>query len=141
MITREKLISKLKTVERNKWSHSDIFEFFGIFDYDEEKAQTHVYTKDIITWTCTDKTVGLKAIYLDDVFIGITWQQFRKRDITTQFLNVESYNLIKAFALSCVELSLEKPEFINLVNLTEVVRSINRDYTPHLIDNLEQKVK
>lgn len=65
------------------------------YDYDHEEAfekNEKVHTYDIQTWVCTDTSVGLNLIEVNDEPLALTWQAFRKSSQEMLFLSEDARN-------------------------------------------------
>lgn len=71
------------------------------FDFDNDKFNDHFKGYYVYRHLCTDTTVGLIALYLDDELVGYSYQSARKSDINYQFVSQELCDKFINFIHSC----------------------------------------
>jgi len=113
------LLEKLDKRLQNQ-ANIDLYDFgseFGIeLDYYCEDVNNRLVGYYLTKWLCTDTWVGSIALFLDNEFIGYSYQPARKSDKTYKFLNKELFDKTREYLLTLVEAQeFEYPNFdINL---------------------------
>lgn len=108
-INLEKLETLLASVtedqKHNCYSCDRLCEEFRIYEsvMDYDSVDQHIKCADLITWICTDTKVGLKAYYLDDILICISFQPYRKSDENFYWIGKEEYLKTRNFFLSLLD--------------------------------------
>lgn len=78
---------------------SELFDIYGLH-WSNDKRLKSVF---IQVWYCTDTYVGLRAYFLDDVFIATSWQPNRKSDEEFTFTSIEAARMLKDYLFSLLE--------------------------------------
>lgn len=101
----------INPIEPSDWCDVffDIFAEYGNWD---KRFSTRVSTQKIVTWLCTDTTVGLYAHYLDGEFVCLSYQRGRKCNTEFYWKDNESYQKMKAWVLEL--LGEEEESFMTL---------------------------
>jgi hypothetical protein len=102
--TLAKLISEIdfnntSLMDTPDWS--GLSNLFGIYelDYNEDPRLKTYFVK---RWYCTDRFVGLRAYFLDNEFVAISYQAGRKYDEDFSFSSKESIDKLKKYLRSLV---------------------------------------
>lgn len=107
---RIKLIDAFTNVEKTKQNSSHIclytlLQYFNINHYsdsNEKKFEKRVKGYYVYSHYCTDTTVGLEAIYMDDKLIGYKYLEHRKSRTEYKFLSRELMKQLRDFVGECI---------------------------------------
>lgn len=106
------LIERLdKTVANDAWVDlNSLANELGVSAY-EFNEDTRLKGYYVMKWLCTDTWVGAIALFLDDVFVGYSYQSARKSDIRYFFTNRESYEALRQYVIDSIKYEeLDYPE-------------------------------
>lgn len=99
----------LNTIDLSKMvkdiSFQEMCEEFEIYDWiyqdDKNIRLTYCYYHQ---WICTDTLVGIRVWYFDNKPVCISWKPYRKYDETFAWINNESYEKVKEYAFSLINI-------------------------------------
>ena len=79
-----------------------------------------------LNWVCTDTGVGLRFYFLNDEFIGASFQPARKSDEEFQWVSQEAFDKCKEYILGVYINHLKKNDqrVVNIINMNEDVSDI-----------------
>jgi len=106
-----KLIDALLNVDKSErnsesWLYSEslcnsLGLMCGYYGFDNDKFNNHFKGYYVYSHLCTDTTVGLIALYLDDELVGYSHQSARKHDTGYQFVSKEMCDKLISLIRSC----------------------------------------
>ena len=139
-----KLIDALRNVQRpdgGRWDFLSPVEAIcsdlginSLWDYPDE-LDTRLKSYPVVDWLCTDTTVGLFAIYLDGVLVGMSFQSARKSDRTFKWVSQEAADHLRR-----VLLTYTSPEEIAVIDPEEDFEPIAKELA-YLSGGLEPKLE
>lgn len=105
----------LRNVNKDHFESVNAEEFYRsvclepTWNYSWEKLDAGLKAYPIISWMCTDTTVGFYAVYLNDELVAQTMQTARRNDINIEYISEKAAIKVRDFLMSCM--SEDKPAF------------------------------
>jgi len=86
---------------------------YGYIDHDpQERLKGYFYMQ----WYCTDQYVGGRAYFLDDKFVGISFQNARKSSENFSWSSREDYNKVKEYLQNLI-ISSNNEKHIDIIDM------------------------
>ena len=86
------------------WDFEDIGQELGIYNLYDADTSVHNHIKEfpLHTWQCTDTMVGWNALFLNEEFICITFQQGRKCDVHYFWASKEAIENTRSYLIGAI---------------------------------------